>query len=187
MSDEHDIEPAARPDRKRAAWASRIAIGGVALVAVAGVGAAAAQNGLSTFYGPAMHVAMSHGGGMGGGFVQRRFERIMDEIEATPEQAERLRAIFEDAREELMPMREGFHELRGEIAGLLGAPQVDRAAAERLRAERVAAMDQASRRMTEALLDAAEVLTPQQRAALIERFEDRRGGPRGERGWHGRW
>jgi Spy/CpxP family protein refolding chaperone len=58
------------------------------------------------------------------------------------------------------------------------APEIDREAAERLRAEKIETIDRASRRMTDALIEAAEVLTPEQRAALIEKFEERR--------WHRR-
>jgi periplasmic protein CpxP/Spy len=156
----------------------RVAIAGAIAVVAMGVGAAAATNGVSTFYGPAMHVAMNKGGGMGMGFAERRFERTMREIEATDEQADRLRDIFEAARDELMPARADFHAFRDELAALISAPRIDRDAAERLRAERVEALDRASRRMTEALLEAAEVLTPEQRVALVEKFEERR--------WHGR-
>ncbi|TIU97082.1 MAG: hypothetical protein E5W00_24495, partial [Mesorhizobium sp.] len=68
---------------------------------------------------------------------------------------------------------------RDDVAKLLGAATVDRAAAESLRAERVTAVDEASRKLTTALLDAAEVLTAEQRAEMLKHFEDR--------GWHRRW
>ena len=49
----------------------------------------------------------------------------------------------------------------------LGARQLNRAAAiEALRARRIAAMDQISRRVTTAMEDAANVLTPDQRVKL---------------------
>ncbi|MGY6707332.1 MAG: Spy/CpxP family protein refolding chaperone [Rhizobiaceae bacterium] len=155
----------------------RVAIAGAIAVVAMGVGAAAATSGVSTFYGPAMHVAMGSGG-MGKGFAERRFDRMMTEIEASDEQAERLRDIFEAARDDLMPARADFHAFRDDLAALITAPRIDRAAAERMRAERVEAIDEASRRMTEAFIEAAEVLTPEQRVALVEKFEERR--------WQGR-
>jgi Spy/CpxP family protein refolding chaperone len=179
-------QPAAKPGNGRA-W--RIVIGGAAVAVAAGVGVAAATTGGSVFYGPAMHAAMGSGGmgmgpggmrgRMGAGFAERRFGAVMEEIEATPEQSERLRAIFTDARADLAPVAEQLHGLREEIAALVGAEQIDRQAAETLRAERVAEIDDASRRVVQAFLDAAEVLTPEQRAALLERFQ--------ERGGHRRW
>jgi Spy/CpxP family protein refolding chaperone len=46
---------------------------------------------------------------------------------------------------------------------LLTQPTVDRTAIERLRADNVVALDAASRRVAQALADAFEVLTPEQR------------------------
>jgi Spy/CpxP family protein refolding chaperone len=63
---------------------------------------------------------------------------------------------------------------------LLSQPQIDRGALEALRAKQSRAMDEISRRLTQSLADAAEVLTPEQRGKLAERMERRRGR------WHGR-
>lgn len=174
---EFDREESGRTPPAKSPW-RRVAIAGAIAVVAMGVGAAAATNGMSTFYGPAMHVAMNTGGGMGMGFAERRFERMMSEIGASAEQADRLRDIFESVHEDLMPERSDFHSFREELASLIASPRIDRAAAERLRAERVEAIDRASRRLTDAVLEAAEVLTPEQRVALVEKFEERR--------WHGR-
>jgi len=173
---EFDQDSGNKAPRNASPW-RRVAIAGAIAVVAMGVGAAAATSGASTFYGPAMHVAMGTGG-MGQGFAERRFNRLMSEIEASDEQADRLRDIFEAAREDLMPARADFHSFRDDLAALITAPRIDRAAAEQMRAERVEAIDEASRRMTEAFLEAAEVLTPEQRVALVEKFEERR--------WHGR-
>lgn len=173
---EFDQDSGNQAPRKSSPW-RRVAIAGAVAVVAMGVGAAAATGGASTFYGPAMHVAMSSSG-MGSGFAERRFDRMMSEIEASDEQADRLREIFEAAREDLMPARDDFRSFRDDLAALIAAPQIDRNAAEQMRAERVEAIDEASRRMTEAFLEAAEVLTPEQRVALVEKFEERR--------WHGR-
>jgi periplasmic protein CpxP/Spy len=176
MSDMDDERPE-KGRRLPTGWLRRVGVAGLVAVVAIGVGAAAATNGASTFYGPAMHVAMGKGG-IGTSFAERRFERVMTEIEATDEQADRLRDIFEATRDELMPERADLHEFRDELAALIAAPEIDREAAERLRAEKIETIDRASRRMTDALIEAAEVLTPEQRAALIEKFEERR--------WHRR-
>lgn len=103
-------------------------------------------------------------------------ERMLDEIDATPEQREALEGIMDSAHEEMGAMFEEMRGTRAEMAEVLGAAEIDRDAAEELRAERIAAMDAASQRMLNSLLDAAEVLTPEQRVELMEMMEEH--GPR---------
>ncbi|HHZ08964.1 MAG TPA: Spy/CpxP family protein refolding chaperone [Rhizobiales bacterium] len=188
------------PAQPKANWGRRILIGGLAAAAVAGVGLAAAtggefgrgmggqgwpMDGRGWGHGRAMDGDGWGRGGpgmhasMGRGFGEYRLERMLEGLDATPEQADKIRAIVDAARDDLMPALDGMRETREKVAELLGAATIDRAAAETLRAERVAAMDQASRRLTAAILDAAEVLTPEQRARLVEHFK--------ERGRPGRW
>ncbi len=75
-----------------------------------------------------------------------------------------------------------------DLTTVLKAPTVDRGVIEQKRAERLAKVDAASKQMTAAFADIAEVLTPEQRkivAALIEDRAERGGrGGKGEgRGW----
>ncbi|TJW52409.1 MAG: periplasmic heavy metal sensor [Mesorhizobium sp.] len=178
------------PQKK--SWGKRIAIGGIAIAALAGVGVAGA---LSQDYGriqrigmgggdggPGMHMQANfrQGMGFGGpGFGGHHFERMLEEVDATPEQEDKLEAIMDKLHDDVRPIMRGFRDTRDDVAKLLGAATIDREAAEKLRAERVAAVDEASRKLTTALLDAADVLTAEQRAELAEHFEDR--------GWHRRW
>jgi len=53
-----------------------------------------------------------------------------------------------------------------------GAPTVDAATVEQVRAQMLQLHDQSSRRMTQAMLDIARVLTPEQRAKIGERMRD---------------
>lgn len=177
------ISPAARGARS-SNWLRGIAVGATALAALGGIGLVAARSDdlggrpemrMGGEPGYFQKASMRHGMKFG----ERRMERMLDEIDATPEQAEKLKQIFASVREDIGPMFEDMRDTREDIADLLAAPTVDRAAAEKLRAERVAAIDEASRKMTAAILDAAEVLTPEQRKELVEHFE--------ERGHHGRW
>lgn len=131
--------------------------------------------------GPMMHEArFGEGRGRMAQFMEWRLERTLDEVDATPEQIERVKAIAEEARAEIVPLMRGFRDTREDLAEILGAETIDRAAAETLRAERLAAMDAASARGLRAMLDAAEVLTPEQRAAIADEMGERR------RGW-GPW
>jgi Spy/CpxP family protein refolding chaperone len=105
--------------------------------------------------------------------VERMVAHIAIEIDATEEQKQKLTAIFVGAADDLMPLRAEIMASRhaGELVGLLTAPTVDRAAIESFRAEKMALADQASRRIAQALGEAAEVLTPTQRAEIGERLK----------------
>lgn len=140
--------------KRRSRW---IVAGGVAVLALAGVSAC--------------------GGGMkhGGHFAERGIDRALGAVDATAEQEERIREIIDGARAELRPMMREFRDARAEMVELITAPTIDRTAAEALRAERIAAIDEASQKLTAAALDAAEVLTPEQRATLVEQLKERRG------------
>ena len=93
-------------------------------------------------------------------------------IDATAEQEEKIWAIVDGVRGEVRPMMRGFRDSREQLVEILKAPTIDRAAVEKLRAERIAAVDQASQKVATALVDVAEVLTPEQRAKLALRIEE---------------
>ena len=109
--------------------------------------------------------------------VMRRAEtmtnRVLGHVDGTPEQKAKVAEIAKTAIKDLQPMREAFRGSRDKLANALKAEKVDRAAIEQLRTEQVALGETASRRASQALLDAAEVLTPQQRATLVERWQRR--------------
>jgi Spy/CpxP family protein refolding chaperone len=56
------------------------------------------------------------------------------------------------------------------------APSIDRAQLESLRATQVKSLDEASKRIVAAISDAAEALTPEQRAALTREISKHHGG-----------
>jgi Spy/CpxP family protein refolding chaperone len=111
--------------------------------------------------------------------LERMLKHLYVEIDATEEQKHRLEPIVKQAAKDLLPLRESFHAGRREALELLTAERVDPAALETLRARQLGLADQASRRLTRALAEAAEVLTPAQRkdlAAHIARRHHRRWG-----------
>ena len=160
-------------------WVRRTVIGGVAAVAVIGaIGLAAAASDFGRDFGMG---GFGHGGfgghmmparmGMGMGFGGfGMMGDVLDDIGATPEQEDKLWSIIDNARGEVRPAFREFRETRKEIAGILGAATIDRAALEKLRSDRIATIDATSKKVTAALADAAEVLTPEQRAKLLEHF-----------------
>ena len=87
-----------------------------------------------------------------------------------------------DLARDIAPLRGKMKEARTQGIELMAAPTLDRAAIEKLRTEQIALADISSKRVTQALADAAEVLTPDQRRKLAERaqkFGERRGWMRG--------
>lgn len=116
--------------------------------------------------------------------VRRMVRHFAVETDASPAQQEKLTAIVKGAVAELAPMREQMRAARAQAIALLRADNVDREGVERLRAEQMRLADGMSRRVSTALADAADVLTPAQRQKVAGRLEDwmQRGGRFG--GWH---
>ena len=124
-----------------------------------------------------------HGGFFGGPMdasqMDERMERMLKhlyvEINATPEQQQKLAPIVKQALKDLQPFRGQMQAARAQAIGLMSAEQIDRGAIERMRVERLQAADAASRRLTQALADVAEVLTAAQRQEIARHMQRRRG------------
>jgi len=105
--------------------------------------------------------------------VDRMLKHLYVEIDATDEQKQKLDPIVRQAAKDLAPMRENLHAARREAIELLSQDKVDPAALEALRARQIGLADEASRRLTRAIGEAAEVLTPEQRKGLAAHFARR--------------
>ena len=143
-------------------------IGGVA----AGVGFKAFANGRRLGHGP-----------IDPADLEKRLDRILKhlyvEIDATEAQKQQLEPIVKQAAKDLLPLRENLHAGRRDAIALLSQDRVDPAALEALRARQIGLADEASRRLTRAIAEAADVLTPAQRKELAAHFARRHGR------WHG--
>jgi protein CpxP len=105
---------------------------------------------------------------MGGGAhadMHAHIGKALDAVGATPEQKAKIEQILHTGLKPMMEAHEMSALHKGLVAALTG-PTVDRGALEQLRAEEVGKLDQASRSMTQAVADAADVLRPDQRAKL---------------------
>jgi Spy/CpxP family protein refolding chaperone len=125
---------------------------------------------------------MHHGmdGGMGGGMfggsperVGRMVDHMLDGLNATDAQRSQIKQIATAAATDLKAQAEAGRALRQRAMQAFTAPNVDAAAVEQIRQQMLQQHDQMSRRMTQAMLDVARVLTPEQRARLGERMRDR--------------
>jgi len=122
-----------------------------------------------------------HGMGMHGEMdpakAEKRIERMVNRIlpDGTAEQKTKVSAIAKAAMNDLRPLHEKLRATRMESMKILAQPNIDRSALERNRAAAIQTADQISKRRTQAILDAADVMTPEQRAKAVERFSHHRG------------
>ncbi|HSC62308.1 MAG TPA: Spy/CpxP family protein refolding chaperone [Caldimonas sp.] len=122
-----------------------------------------------------------HGGGMGGGMMfggspehmGRIVDHMLDGLNASDAQRTQIKQIAAAAAADLKASAEAGRGLRQRAMQAFAAPTVDAAAVEQVRQQMLQQHDQMSRRMTQAMLDVAKVLTPEQRARLGERMRDR--------------
>jgi Spy/CpxP family protein refolding chaperone len=92
------------------------------------------------------------------------------DIDASEEQQERVSAIAAGAVDDLFRLRARHQANREAFHAQLKGAAIDRAALEQLRQSEMALADEASKRLVEALADVGDVLAPEQRQALMERF-----------------
>jgi Spy/CpxP family protein refolding chaperone len=105
--------------------------------------------------------------------MEWRIGRLVQEVGGTPQQKEQLVAIASAALADLRPLREQMRESRRRGLELLATPVIDLRALEQLRATQMQTADAKSRRTVQAMAEAAEVLTPEQRLKVAERLKQR--------------
>jgi protein CpxP len=118
--------------------------------------------------------AMMGGPGMGGMLAPRQMDRLLDGANASTEQRAQIKQIIEAARTDLKAQHDAGRKLHEQGLSLFLQPTVDARAVETLRQQALAQHDQASKRMTQAMLDVSRVLTAEQRKAIGERLAQHR-------------
>jgi protein CpxP len=93
-------------------------------------------------------------------------QAMLTKISASDAQKTQIDGIFKGAMTDLQAAHEQHFSGLKQMHELLLAPTVDRARIEELRVAQIRSFDQESQRLLTALDDAADVLTPEQRAAL---------------------
>jgi protein CpxP len=167
------------PPPARRGWKPLVIAGLVAVAGVGGIAAARAVDGPG--FGPSgwMHGPMGmrpFGGArpMDPAAIQDRVDKgvrhLSIEIDATPEQTDKLRAIARDLVKDLLPLRDARADVASRARSLLTAEKVDKAEVEKFRAEQVARMDGASKRIAQAIDDVSDVLTVEQRRKIADRL-----------------
>jgi protein CpxP len=133
---------------------------------MAGLAGAGLAQGGQALHG--MHGMAGHGDMMATdpAAMDAHFDKMIAEMlpDGTPDQKARLKAIARAVHADLGGVHAQFRQAHQRAHLLLLQPAVDRAGLEALRVEQVRQVDVVSRRVVQALADAAEVLTPEQRA-----------------------
>ena len=95
-------------------------------------------------------------------------------VDATEDQRARVDAILASAVNDVFPLRAEHEAHHRDLIAELARPQIDRAALERVRAAELALAEKATIRLLDATVAIAEVLEPEQRQRLVERFAKHR-------------
>lgn len=115
-----------------------------------------------------------HGGPGGPGMMMGgHMERMLKSVDASEAQRAQIKKIMEAARADMKTQREAGRKLHEQGLALFTAPTIDAGAIESLRQQAQAQREIASKRMSQAMIDAARVLTPEQRAKLAEQIKKR--------------
>lgn len=95
-------------------------------------------------------------------------DRMLRRVDTTDEQTAQVDALLDGLAPALLEQRLADQDLHEEIAAALTAEQVDAGELERLRAELMVHVNDGSTLVTDALVTLADILTPEQRAELLE-------------------
>jgi Spy/CpxP family protein refolding chaperone len=167
MNTHNDNKPATATRTKRR-WLVAAAL--TVAAGAAGVSIANALPALPGHHGHHGHAALM---AMDPAEMDAHIDKMVEQFaaDASPDQKARVAAIVKAAVADLRPTHEQFRQAHAQAHALLTAPVIDRLALERLRAEQMQRMDLMSRRMLAAVEDAADVLTPEQRARFAEHLK----------------
>ena len=156
------------PTRRRPRWLAGVALGAAfVLGGVTSAGLAVAAEGM------AMHHLVIGGPGGMHGQPMAHLTKMLDAVGASPEQKSKIEGILHAGFAPMGGMHAEMEHTHAALHAIFAAPTIDRTALEQLRAAEVAKLDQSSRTMVAAMADAAEVLTPEQRAKLAAMIAER--------------
>jgi protein CpxP len=122
--------------------------------------------------GGAHHARGKHAPGM----HLEHMKEMLEKIGASDTQTTQIENILKPALNEMQAAHQAHFAAFTQFHEAISAPSIDRGRLESLRAEQVKSLDEASKRVVTALTDAAEVLSPEQRAALGREIAQHHGG-----------
>ncbi len=106
--------------------------------------------------------------------IEKRVDKALGSTDATADQKKKVTEILQTAFKDM----KGFHSQRVEnrkaMEAAMQAPTIDAAKIEQIRAEQMKIADTSSKRFTQALVDAGNVLNASQRQAFFKTWNERR-------------
>lgn len=108
-------------------------------------------------------------------FMEKRLDKMLDAVKATDAQRTSIKAIFEQMATAMRPIHQQHKALHDQMLTAFSASTLDPAAIENLRKQASALMDQASQTFGKAVLDAGQVLSAEQRQALVKLIQEHHG------------
>lgn len=104
-------------------------------------------------------------------FVTGRLDDMLDDLDATPDQRTRIQAIKDRVLQRAQELRAARQATHQALLAEWNAEQVDRAKVHALIDERGAEMKALAHEAADAVIEAHDVLTPEQRAKVAEKAE----------------
>ena len=130
------------------------------------------------FGGPGMGMGFGPEEGSPGeheGFMQRRLDKALDLVKATDSQRAAIKPIAAQLATDLRSIHRQHAQLHRSMLDAFAATTLDPAGIENLRVQASALMDQASKTITTALVQAGNILTVDQRQTLIQQMRNHGG------------
>ncbi len=147
-------------------------------IMAAALAVAVGATGVAAAGGPHGMHGRGHHGPVDAATMAKHIDKMIERVapDATAQQKARLAEIAKSAHADIAPVRAQLREGHKKAHELLMQPVVDRVALESLRAENMQRMDALSKRLLSAVADAADILTPEQRARFHKHMKKRMHG-----------
>ena len=113
--------------------------------------------------------------------IEKRVDKALTGTDATADQKKKVTDVLQAAFKDTKPFHAQRVENRKAMEAAMQAPTVDPARIEQIRAEQMKIADASSKRFTQALVDAGNVLNASQRQAFFKSWSERQGEHQGKR------
>lgn len=104
--------------------------------------------------------------------IEKRVDKALTGTDATDAQKQKVADILKTAFADMKPLFEKSMQNRKAMQAAMEAPTIDRAQLEKIRTDQLQVQDARSKRFTQALADAGDVLSAQQRQAFFKSWSN---------------